>query len=223
MVVRLPIRSLLAFAGFSLLAANVCAQEIYCWDDESGFRHCGDSVPPDEARHDREVLNEQGIRIRSEEGEITPEEQAEIDRLNREEEARLREREESRRYDRMLIDTYLRVEDIENLRDRRLELIDSQIRVTEIYLRNLNRKLDGLKRDAGRFAPYNNREGASPIPENLSLDIDRTESSIEVREQALSEIRDNQIQTTLEFQRDIERFRELKGLSVRASRDSSTG
>lgn len=206
------VRKLLLVAGLGLAAANVTAQEIRCWTDENGVRRCGDSVPPDQARHDRDVFNTQGIRIRGEEGEITPEEQAEIDRLRQEEEDRLAAIEAQRRYDQMLLDAYLTPAQIEALRDRRLELMDSQFRITEIILRNLYRKLEGLERDASRFSPFSDREDAPPIPQNLSTDIDRTRSAISIRERAMAEIRENQDEIRAEFQRDIDRFRQLKGL-----------
>ncbi|HUF71701.1 MAG TPA: hypothetical protein VMR74_02260 [Gammaproteobacteria bacterium] len=207
------VRNLLVVAGFTLAAANASAQEIRCWTDENGVRRCGDSVPPDQARHDREIFNNQGIRIRSEEGEITPEEQAEIDRRRREEEDRLAAIEAQRRYDQMLLDAYLTPDQIEGLRDRRLELMDSQFRITEIILRNLYRKLEGLERDARRFSPYSDREDAPPIPQNLSTDIERTRSAIGIREQAMAEIRENQEEIRQAFQRDIDRFKQLKGLT----------
>jgi hypothetical protein len=207
------LRNLVLVAGFAFAAGNLSAQEIRCWTDQNGVRRCGDSVPPDQARHDREVLNAQGIRIRSEEGEITPEEQAEIDRLRREEEDRLAAIETQRRYDQMLLDAYLTTAQIEALRDRRLELMDSQFRITEIILRNLYRKLDDLERDAGRFSPYSDRENAPPIPQNLATDIERTRSAIGIREQAMNEIRENQEEIRQDFQRDIDRFRQLKGLT----------
>jgi hypothetical protein len=193
--------------GLGLTAASADAQ-IRCWNDENGIRRCGDSVPPDQAKHDRDVLNNQGIRIGREEGEITPEERAEIDRKAQEEADRVARIEEQRRYDQMLLDAYLTVGQIESLRDRRLELMDSRIRITEIILRNLYKKLDDLERSASRFAPYNDSENAAPIPQNLSTDIDRTESAIKIREEAMDEIRASQ-----DFQRDIDRFRQLKGLT----------
>jgi len=207
-----PVRHALLFAGLALLGTHAHAQEYYCWFDEAaGVRRCGDAVPPDQARHDREVRNERGITLREEQGEITPEEQAEIDRQRREEQERIRAAEERVRRDQMLLDAYLTVEAIESLRDRRLELIDSQIHVTEILLKNLHKKLDDLMHDAGRFAPYSDKEDAPPIPENLSIDIDRTESAIALREAALDEIRLTQERIRSDFQRDIDRFRELKG------------
>jgi hypothetical protein len=63
-----------------------------------------------------------------------------------------------------------------------------------------------------RFAPYSEREDASPIPENLAREIDQTESGIALREQMIEEISASQAQIAADFGRDIERFRELKGL-----------
>ena len=139
------------------------------------------------------------------------EERREIDRLRLEDEERVRLEEESRQYDKMLLEVYLNDTDIENLRDRRLDLMNSQVRLTEIYLGNLREKLEGLMRRAARFAPYSDREDAAPIPENLARDIDQTESSIAVRENTLQEITATQERIRIEFGRDIARFREIKG------------
>lgn len=208
----LSIRSTLFLASLGLVAANANAQrETRCWYDDAGKYHCSDNFTPEDARHDRTILNSQGIRVGEEEGEVTAEEQAAIDRALQEEAARLLAEAESQRYDEILLRTYLNVEDIEDLRDRRLELMDSQIRVTEIYLRNLESKLEDLERSARRFAPYSDREDASPIPENLARDIDQTESSISMRENALKEIQANQQRIRVDFGRDIDRFRQLKG------------
>jgi hypothetical protein len=207
------IRGILVIAGLCLLAGNASAQrgEMVCWNDDNGVRHCGDRYPPGHERFDREVFNRQGVLIREEEGEITPEEQAEIDRQLAEEAERVRLRDEARQRDQALLDTYLFVADIEELRDRRLEVMDSQVRVTGISLKNLESKLDDLMRRAQRFAPYSDREDAAPIPENLARDIAQTESSIALREQLIEEVSANQEKLRADFGRDIERFRQLKG------------
>jgi hypothetical protein len=217
----LSARKAIAISALCLFWANAGGQESICYYDDNNVFKCGDSVPPEDARHDRVIRNSQGVTIREEQGEITPEEQAEIDRQRREEEARLAEQEERARYDQMLLDTYLTIEAIESLRDRRLEIIESQIHITEIILRNLERKLESLKNDAERFAPYSERDDAPPIPDNLSIDIDRTESAISLREAQLSDIRSSQEEIRQDFQRDIDRFRELKGEPVPDSNDSS--
>ena len=203
---------LCAMGVLGLFATSASAQKLYRWIDENGVVQYSDHVPPEAARQDRDLLNEQGILVGSEQGEITDEERAQMEAEAAAEAARVQAIEDARRRDRILLDTYLSVEDIEKLRDRRLELIESQIKVTEIYLGNLTKKLEGLNRDAQRFAPYSDRENAPPIPENLSLDIARTESSIALFEQRLNDSRTDQEQIRRAFAQDIERFRELKGI-----------
>lgn len=213
LVRRILVQAGVVVAGLGLLAGNASAQrETRCWWDDDGNFKCGDRFAPEDARFDREVINQQGITTRVEQGEITAEEQAEFDRQRLAEEERVRQIEESRRYDQLLLDVYLEVKDIEALRDRRLELLESRIRLLGISLGNARKKLVDLERSATRFAPYSDREDASPIPENLAKEIDQTESGIALREQMIDEITASQTQIAADFSRDIERFRELKGL-----------
>jgi hypothetical protein len=111
----------------------------------------------------------------------------------------------------MLLETYLTVGDIEDLRDRRLELLESQIKVTELYLGNLRKRLVGLQAEAGNFKPYTTRQDAPQIPEDLALDISRTTASIALYEQTLARTRSDQAALKASFNDDISRFRELKG------------
>lgn len=209
---RPSILRILALVALSLLAIGSYAQKkIYSWVDDNGVRHVSDSVPPESARHDRTVLNEQGVEIGTEQGEITDEERAEMEAKARADEERARALKEQQERDQMLLDTYLDADDIVKLRDRRLELLDAQIKVFEIYLSNLHKRLDGLLKNADRFAPRNESDDAPPMPHNLALDIERTKSSIEMYEKRLKENKANQQEIREEFQRDIDRFRELKG------------
>jgi hypothetical protein len=205
---------LFALTGLGLIAMGASAQRIYCYDDDNGRRVCSDSIPPPAARHDRDVLNKQGVVIGREQGEITPEEQRELDAQEQLEEQRVREAEERRQYGQMLLDSYTSVEDIEKMRDRMLEQIDGQIAVIENYLESLNTKLADLTHRAQRFAPFNDHEDAPPLPENLALDIERTESSIALFSERLEQNRQDQIETRENFERDIQFFRELTGEDV---------
>lgn len=209
---RLFLLYFLAAFGLSLIASDASAErKLYRWVDDEGVVHMGDHVPPEYANRDRDLLNEQGLTVGFEEGEITEEEQAELDRQAAIAEAEQAEREKAARRDRMLLDTYLSVADIEDLRDRRLELIDSQIKVTEFYLENLHRRLDQLKQDSERFAPLNESPDAPPLPDFVALDISRTEASIELYEQRLNQSRAEQEELRDAFEADIERFKELRG------------
>ena len=205
--------ALLVIAAFAL-PSNSSAQagpRLYKWTDANGVVHYGDKVPPEFANIDRDVLNTHGVQVGSEEGEVTEAERAEKERRAAEEEAIRQARLEIARRDRMLLATYITVSDIVDLRDRRLELLGSQIKVTELYLGNLRKRVLALEAEAGAFKPYSTREGAPQIPENLALDISRTVASINLYEQTLARTRSDQETLRNSFDSDIERFKELKG------------
>jgi hypothetical protein len=187
------------------------ARKVFTWTDEKGVVHYGDSVPPEYANRDRNLLNTQGVRVGFEEGEVTEEERAELAKKKAAADAAAAAQAEIARHDRMLLQTYIAVADIEDLRNRRLELLESQIKVTELYLNNLRKRLVMLQEEATVYKPYSTNADAPQIPENLALDISRTTGSINNYEKMLSKTRSDQTSLRASFDDDIVRFRQLKG------------
>jgi len=206
-------RSLICLLYLSWVGAAAAATQngkTYRWVDDQGRVHYGDYVPPEFVHQDRALLNEQGVQVGVEEGLKTPEERAEdARRAALQEELRARKLEAARR-DRVLLETYLSVDEIEMLRDRRLELMESQIKVTEQYLNNLRKRLLTLQQEAGQYKPYNDEPDAPDIPDYLGVDISRTVGSINLYERTLAETRAQQAEVRDNFAQDIARFRELK-------------
>ncbi|HEX6997558.1 MAG TPA: DUF4124 domain-containing protein [Gammaproteobacteria bacterium] len=200
-----------ALASAALCAAGAHAQRVYRWVDENGVVHYGDRVPPQYAHADREILNERGVTVGFEEGALTDEERAEIERQKALEEERRRQQQEIARHDRMLLEAYLSVEEIEDLRDRRLEVLDSRIEVTEQYIANLRERLAALEREAARYKPRNEHPDAPAMPDNLRREIDDITASIASYEDDLARTRTDKEALRESFERDIERFKELKG------------
>jgi hypothetical protein len=151
------------------------------------------------------------VEVGTEEGEITPQEREALDAQEAAAEAERKRKAEIAQHDRMLLETYISVADIEELRDRRLELLASQIKLTEVYLGNQRGKLVGLEADASEFKPYSTREDAPQMPQNLAQDISQTAKSINSYEQTLANTRAKQEAVRESFNADIARFRELKG------------
>lgn len=204
--------ALLATVALSLGAPTALAQSrLYRWVDDEGVVHYGDHIPPEYAGRDREILNTQGIPVGFEEGEVTDAERALVRQREATAAAEQEAKAEIARRDRMLLQTYLSVADIEDLRDRRLELLESQIKVTELYLSNLRERLATLQREAGRYKPYSEKEDAREVPADLALDMSQTASSITLYEQTLVRTRRDQEALKASFDSDISRFRELKG------------
>jgi len=186
-------------------------RKLYTWTDEKGVVHYGDSVPPEFANRDRDLLNKRGVRVGFEEGEVTEEERAELAKKKAAADAAAAAQAEIDRHDKMLLQTYIAVADIEDLRNRRLELLESQIKVTELYLNNLRKRLVMLQEEASVYKPYSGNPDAPRIPENLALDISRTTGSINNYEKMLSKTRADQTSLRSSFDEDIVRFRQLKG------------
>jgi len=202
----------LAFLLVAATEAKEKSRKVYRWVDDQGVVHFGDSVPAEHASSDREILNEYGVPIATEEGEVTAEERAAAERAEAEAK-QLRELEAAKRSrDAILLNTYLSVAEIERLRDQRQELLDGQIQLTELYLESLRVKLTKLQKDAMRFRPYNKDPNAPPLHENLAKELSNTLDSIISYEQSLEEARDTKAQLIAKFDDDISRFRELKDL-----------
>jgi len=138
---------LLALAAGS--AAGEEKQKLYRWVDKQGQVHYGDSVPAEYAEQDRDVLNKQGVKVGREEGTITPEEAA----AKAAEDKAARDEQKRKLRDRVLLQTYQSVKELEILRDNRLDLVDAQLTIQEQSLSNLRAQRAKFQRIAARYAP----------------------------------------------------------------------
>ncbi len=175
---------------------------------EDGTIYYGDSVPPEYSDYEKQVVNDHAVTIETIEGRKTEEELA-AERAA--EEARMR-KELQLRADKALLATYLTVDEIKMHRDRRIELFQAQSRVTELYLRNLQRQLEKLEREASRFAPYSTSEDAEMIDPELVADINATKETIERHKENLQKFQNEEQVIIARFEGDISRFKSLKGI-----------
>jgi hypothetical protein len=206
---RISAISVVAFLSFLSLAAGAAETErVYKWVDEDGQIHYGDSIPPEFSDLPKQVLNDHGITVDHLEGRKTPEQ------IAAEQKARelALQKELQNRADQALLQTYLSVDEIVMHRDRRIELFQAQSRVTELYLRNLERRLTKLKRDASRYRPYSDDPDAPLIEPDLVADINETQSTISRHQENLLKYQSDEQQMIARFEGDINRFKTLKGV-----------
>jgi Domain of unknown function (DUF4124) len=184
-------------------------EAFYRCKDSRGQTHYGDSMPPACAGFDTEVLNDHGMVLRVVEGD-----QTRAERVAREAvEAKARkERDAREQRDRMLIETYLSVEDIERLRDQRLELLTAQYRLTEQNIASLSERQDRLEAQIARFRPYSDKPNAPALPDHLAEEMVNTVNGMRVYKESLIKNRKEQADLRTSFDADIRRFKELKGI-----------
>ena len=195
--------TLLASPGFAAGATN--GRTLYKWIDEQGVIHYGDHIPPEYAGQEQHVMNSQGVEINRLEAQKSPEALAA-------EEQKRAEAEQSKNRDRNLLNTYASVQEIERLRDQRVTLLTDQIKVTSQFLEVLNGKLKKLRVSSMHFKPYNSDPGAPAMPDQIAEDLVRVGNDIRTQEQNLREKRSEETIMSKQFDSDIARFKELKGI-----------
>ena len=204
----LPVLMLAWLAGVAN-AASDSSQKLYRWVDKNGQVHYGDSIPPEYAEQDRDVLNRQGVRVGHEEGLVTPEEA----RAKAVADKAAKDLQLQKLRDRTLLQVYQSVEEIEVLRDRRLELIEAQLTIQEQSLANLRAKHAQLEKQASRFLPRSKAPDAETLPEDLALDLKRSSSDIVTQQQNLEKKRSERETIRTNFGADIKRFKELRTIA----------
>jgi hypothetical protein len=207
----IAITIVLVGTGYTAAAADQSRsrEAFFRCKDRNGQTRYGDSMPQECAGLDTEVLNERGMVLRVIEGEKTRALRVEREAVEAKER---KEREQRALRDHTLIETYLTVEDIERLRDQRLEMLVAQHRVTEQNLANLKERQTRLESQVSRFRPYSDKPNAPPLPENLAAEIVNTVNGLRVYQESLDTNTKEQAHLRDQFAADIKRFKELKGL-----------
>lgn len=190
------------------LASAAEDKRVYKWVDADGLVHYGDSIPAQYAELPKEILNDHGVTVANLAGKKSPE-QIEAERLEKQ---RLVAVELQKRADRALLATYLSIEEILLHRDRRVELFQAQSRVTELYLSNLERRLETLRADASNFKPYSENPDAPMIDTNLAEDLQDTKKTIARHKRNLKKFQADEQQIIARFAGDVDRFKILKGI-----------
>lgn len=180
----------------------------YRWVDDKGVVHYGDHLPPEYATKESAILNKQGVEVRHNEAQRSPEQMA-ADQKRAEELLR------QKQHDAFLLTTYTSVKDIEALRDERLDQIMGQRRAAEQYMEGLHSRLTNLQGRAKKFAPYSDKPDARRMPDDLAEDLVRTMNEMKTQRTALTAKDTEEATLRAEFQADIERYRELRKVASR--------
>src|SRR5258708_14447477 len=203
-VVWIPCLCALLASGFAAGAPPTNdGRVLYKWVDKEGVTHYGDHVPPEYATQEQHILNSRGYEIRHLEAQKTAE-QASAD-----EQKRL-DAEQRQLRDKNLLSTYASVQEIERLRDQRLSLLADQVKVTNQFLDTLNGRMKKMRADSMRYKPYSSDPKAPSMPDQMAEDLVRLTADMRTQEQNLKQKRSEESTMSIQFESDIDRFKELK-------------
>lgn len=175
---------------------------VFRWTDDKGVVHYGDSVPAEYSQKDRAVLNSQGVEVGHVEGAKSGAQAVEADRASSAEQQRIQ-------HDKFLLATYLSTKDIEQLRDERVALVESQIKAGMAYIDTLNARLGALQQRVLKFKPYNTEPNARRMPDDLIEELVHTLNESRSQRQALEAKHQEENELQKQFNSDIQRYREL--------------
>jgi len=197
--------SIVTLSLLCLICAAIPAHaELYKWVDKEGRVHYGDRIPPEYAAQEHEKFNDYGVPVQTQEKQLTPvelEARAAQEKLAQDKAA----------YDRQLLLSYEKISDIERLRETRLEEIRQQESITRNYLNGLEDRLAKLEKEASRYNyPYDPISEKPPMPDGLTAELMETVANIEEYQTALAATHREREDLTARFQKDIDRFQELK-------------
>ncbi len=204
-----PTLLMMAFL-FAICASPALAGQIKCWTNKEGVRECGNVVPPEYAQQGHEVLNDQGITVDEVERARTKEEIAEQKRL----EARRKKQEqlakERAARDRVLLDTFANIDEMEMALDGKLIAIETEIQVTRKNMEKAKQRLQNLQTSAA-----NMERTGKPVSQKLAKDLKETETQIEDYREFIKAKEEERERTKEKFAKDMERFRELRSKQSR--------
>jgi len=195
---------LFIFLPAIMIAGNTLAERTFRWVDSEGQVHYGNRVPPEYAKAERRVINEQGRTIQVYEAAKTPEERAAAREAAEKEAKRKALDEKQAIHDRSLLATYATEQDMQLARDGKVASVDALLQLTNSRIESMKLRLLDLTEEAATY-----ERSGKPLPhslegqiQNLRTQIVRNKEFVKEKELELSDIQN-------QFDTDINRFIEL--------------
>jgi len=178
---------------------------LYKWVDNNGTTHYGETIPPEYADKDHEVLNKEGRVIRSEEV-MTPERRRAKDMQDAKKREQAEAALEQERHDRTLINIYNSVDEIDLARIRNVQQIDARINAINASIKASNDNLLSLQTEADNLAKTNRK-----IPASLQQDLQDAHDRLTKLQQDVAVPMAEKAALEARFDADKARYIELTG------------
>ncbi len=187
------------------IQASLVHAEFYRWVDDEGTIHYSDSLPPTKSQRKQDLLNETGRVVKSIPAPKTISEIQQEERLAQLELKKKEKLQKAKQKDRLLLDLYLSVEDIELVRDERIETVESAIRITQLRKDKFTKKLAELDSSEQRL-----KNNGSEAPPWLTKSRKHYQEQLSNVEDILAIKEREKLVIKKRFAGDINRFLELK-------------
>ena len=191
-MIRQTINLIILLILSMLILANGVNARMKCWTNSEGVKECGDTVPPEYTQQGYKELSKEGI-VKDETKRVKTKEELEKEREKARAVAKEKEKARQKRtHDKMLLETYNTIDDINDAKEQKIQAIESTIKYNKKRIIKLQYMID-------------NEEKSDADNQTLKQQIAENEKYIEYKIDEQKEIE----KTYFEY---ITRFKELKGL-----------
>ncbi len=204
MRLRLTITCLLILGSAGIVSP--LQAQLYRWIDDDGNVVFSDRVPPENSQRETQVYNKQGRVVETIKAPKTPAELIEERRLAKREEERLEQEGQQANRDRALLATFTSLDSIEEARQDRISIIDSNLLI-------LTQKLDSLDKDVAELNAKRQGYLASdrPVPKWVTEQLESFRRQQATTLELLSDKSDERVAIDERFDKDYRRYQQLKG------------
>jgi chromosome segregation ATPase len=185
--------------------ASLAGAAVYKWVDEKGVTHYGDTIPPEYVNRGNTQLDKSGVEVKKTAPTLTPEQiKAREDELAKKRAAAKEEAEQARK-DKVLLDAYSSVHEIEQVKNRNISVIDNVIKGTQ-------RRVDELKTRRQQLDKEKTALDAQQKPLSIiqQRELKAIDSELPVLEKQLEQ-KNREVETLkAKYDADAKRYREIK-------------
>lgn len=210
--------SRLFLAGLVVSAVSIQpaqAGKLYKWVDEKGTVHYSDKLPPEAAQQAHEKLNARGRtteRVKDPQEEIEEEVVDTAEEQERRRQAEIEAKERMR--DRILLDTFTTERDLKLTREDRLTAIDSMINLMKSNSERTKGQVSEVQAEIDKLNAKK-RE----VPADLLKRFNNLNDQLTKDQEYIAQKEKERLELVEQFDADLQRFRELKGIQAPAEVD----
>lgn len=194
-----------------VFSGTVHSAQLYKWIDENGVVRYGDQLPVDKSKKRHQTLNSQGVIVNTTEIAKTPEEMAAIRKAESDrkalEKVEAKEKDMKRRRDQALLTTYGSVDELELLKDKRMEMVDLVIQLIYKSMATARQRIDLLENKA--MTEYVDK--GDNVPDGLAQNIEMLTRSNQIRQKRLRQRLIEKNNILAQYEEDVVRYRKLTG------------
>ena len=203
--------SVLTLTTLMLAVTTASAERTFKWVDAEGNTHYGDRVPLQTSARQRQEINQQGRTLKEYAGPGSKGALAEQKRLAAIEYEKQRQTEEQSQQDSELLARYRSESDILEARDTEIDTIEELIRMTNIRIASLQKRLADLSSETEGY-----KTRGKPVPEFVQRQTDTILEQIESNQSMITLKQAELEQVSASYAADIARYQMLHNRKLSA-------